>query len=198
MGAEPETAKTEEQAKVRMNMEQPEVWRVVNPNVKSPSGISGGNDVMGGDNAMSLLGPEDYPQKRAGFTDYHVWVTPYRENERYAAGDYPMQSKGGDGLPAWTKANRAIENTDIVLWYTIAFTMPRTRRIGRCCRPSGTNSNCGRSISSHTIRRWICRNRDIAPKQNAPDSFESRDVCRSALPQVLLNQKTNLKPQIGK
>lgn len=119
--AEPETAKTEEQAKVRMNMEQPEVWRVVNPNVKNPLGYPVGYEVMGGDNAMSLLVPEDYPQKRAGFTDYHVWVTPYRENERYAAGDYPMQSKGGDGLPAWTKANRAIENTDIVLWYTIGF-----------------------------------------------------------------------------
>jgi len=119
--AEPETAKTEEQAKVRMSMEQPEVWRVVNPNVKSPLGYPVGYEVMGGDNAASLLVPEDYPQKRAGFTDYHVWVTPYRENERYAAGDYPLDSKGGDGLPAWTKANRAIENTDIVLWYTVGF-----------------------------------------------------------------------------
>ena len=36
------------------------------------------------------------------------------------------------------------------------------------------------------------------PKQNAPDSFESRDVCRSALPQVLLNPKTNRKPPFGK
>jgi Cu2+-containing amine oxidase len=53
--------------------------------------------------------------------DYQVWVTPYRENERYAAGDYPMQSRGGEGLPAWTKANRPIENTDIVLWYTMGF-----------------------------------------------------------------------------
>jgi Cu2+-containing amine oxidase len=35
---EPETAKTEEQAKVHMSMEQPEVWRVVNPNLKSPLG----------------------------------------------------------------------------------------------------------------------------------------------------------------
>jgi primary-amine oxidase len=104
-----------------MSMEQPEVWRVVNPTVKSLLGYPVGYEVMGGDNALSLLVPEDDPQKRAGFTDYHVWVTPYRENERYAAGDYPMQSKGGDGLPAWTKANRAIENTDIVLWYTVEF-----------------------------------------------------------------------------
>ena len=89
----------------------------MNPNVKSPLGYPVGYSVMGEGNAMSLMVPEDYPQKRAGFTDYQVWVTPYRENERYAAGDYPTQSQGGDGLPQWTKANRPIEDTDIVLWY---------------------------------------------------------------------------------
>ena len=119
--AEPETAKTEEQAKARMSIEKPENWRIINPNVKSSVGYPVGYELMPGDNAMSLLVPEDYPQKRAGFTDYHIWVTPYRENERYAAGDYPTRSKGGDGLPAWTKANRPIDNTDIVLWYTMGF-----------------------------------------------------------------------------
>jgi len=119
--AEPEVAKTEQQAKSRMSMEQPDIWRVINPNVKSPLGYPVGYELMPGENAMSLLVPEDYPQQRAGFTDYQIWVTPYQEKERYAAGDYPMQSKGGDGLPAWTKANRPIENTDIVLWYTMGF-----------------------------------------------------------------------------
>jgi primary-amine oxidase len=119
--AEPEVAKTEQQAKLHMSMEHPEIWRVVNPSVKSPLGYPVGYELMPGENAMSLLLPDDYPQKRAGFTDYELWVTPYNSNERYAAGDYPMQSKGGDGLPAWTKANRSIENTDIVLWYTMGF-----------------------------------------------------------------------------
>jgi primary-amine oxidase len=119
--AEPEIAKTEEQAKALMSMEKPEDWRIINPNVKSSLGYPVGYELMPGENAMSLLAQDDYPQKRAGFTDYQIWATPYRENERYAAGDYPFQSKGGDGLPAWTKANRAIDNTDIVLWYTMGF-----------------------------------------------------------------------------
>jgi primary-amine oxidase len=119
--AKPEIAKTEKQAKLHMNMEQPELWRVINPSVKNAVGHPVGYEIMPGDNAMSLMLPEDYPQRRAGFIDYQLWVTPFRENERYAAGDYPAQSKGGDGLPAWTKADRGIENTDIVLWYTMGF-----------------------------------------------------------------------------
>ena len=119
--AEPETAEKEEQAKARMDMEHPENWRVVNPNVKSALGYPVGYELMPGDNAESLLLPDDLAQRRGTFSDYQIWVTPYRENEHYAAGDYPVQSKGGEGLPAWTKANRPIENTDIVLWYTVGF-----------------------------------------------------------------------------
>jgi primary-amine oxidase len=50
-----------------------------------------------------------------------IWVTqtPYRADERYAAGDYPTRSLSGEGLLAWTAANRPIENADLVLWYTI-------------------------------------------------------------------------------
>ncbi len=70
---------------------------------------------------MSPLSPDDFPQRRAGFIAYHLWVTPYRAEERYAAGTYPNQSQGGDGLPKWTRANRPIKNTDIVVWYTLGF-----------------------------------------------------------------------------
>ena len=40
--------------------------------------------------------------------------------ERFPAGDYPNQDPGGAGLPAWTKANRPIGDTDVVLWYTVS------------------------------------------------------------------------------
>ncbi len=56
----------------------------------------------------------------------HVWVTPFREDEKYGAGNYPNQSDGGDGLIRWTAEDRAIQSTDVVLWYTMGHThLPR-------------------------------------------------------------------------
>src|SRR3712207_8902009 len=37
----------------------------------------------------------------------------------HAAGDYPNQHPGGAGLPAYAAQDRPLEDTDIVLWYTI-------------------------------------------------------------------------------
>ncbi len=31
----------------------------------------------------------------------------------------PNQHEGGAGLPAWTQANRSVDNEQIVLWYTL-------------------------------------------------------------------------------
>ena len=63
--------------------------------------------------------PEASVYKRATFATKHLWVTPYAPGERHAAGDYPNQHPGGAGLPEWTRADRNIVNTDVVLWYTL-------------------------------------------------------------------------------
>ena len=118
---DPHIAETEQAAKLRINIEKPALWRVINPNVSGPLGYPVSYQLKFKANAISLMTPNDFPQKRAGFTDYHLWVTPYNTDERYAGGTYPNQSKGHDGLPAWTQTNRPIENTDIVLWYTLGF-----------------------------------------------------------------------------
>jgi primary-amine oxidase len=53
-------------------------------------------------------------------------VTPYDPSERFGAGNYPNQHKGGDGLIKWTKKNRSVTNTDVVFWYTMGHThIPR-------------------------------------------------------------------------
>jgi primary-amine oxidase len=47
-----------------------------------------------------------------------LWVTAFHPDEMYAAGRYPNQSAGGDGLPAFTAADRPLIDTDIVVWHS--------------------------------------------------------------------------------
>jgi primary-amine oxidase len=49
-------------------------------------------------------------------------VTPFAADERRAAGDFPNQHPGGDGLPRWTAADRPVVDTDIVIWHTVGVT----------------------------------------------------------------------------
>ena len=69
-----------------------------------------------------LAQPESSVGRRAGFARHNLWVTPYAPDERRAAGDYPNQHAGGDGLPEWTAADRDLVDTDVVLWYTFGVT----------------------------------------------------------------------------
>jgi primary-amine oxidase len=118
---EPVTAKTEKDAMMDIHLDKPTMWHFINPNVKGPLGYPTGYELMPGATAASLLDAEDGPQKVGAFSTHQLWVTPYKADERFAAGVYPTASKGDDGLANWTKANRPIENTDIVAWYTLGF-----------------------------------------------------------------------------
>jgi primary-amine oxidase len=93
-------------------------WKVVNPNIHNRLGQPVGYKLIPGENILPFAHPDSYILKRAGFMTKHLWVTPYHPEERFAAGDYPNQHPGGEGLPTWTRANRSIENTNIVVWYT--------------------------------------------------------------------------------
>ena len=112
---------TEGSAMQDISMKQPAMWRFTNPDVKNELGYPTSFEIMPGLTGVSLLSPDDWPQKRAGFSDHQLWVTPYSSKERYAAGIYVSGSKGTDGLPVWVKQNRNIMDTDIVAWYTMAF-----------------------------------------------------------------------------
>jgi primary-amine oxidase len=118
--AQPKIAEVESEAKLNQDMHEPALWRVINPKMSNAMGDPVSYELIPGHNISDLLDPDDYPRRRAGFADYQLWVTPYTA-EQAAAGLYPNQSKGGDGLPAWTSHNRSIENTDLVLWYTLGF-----------------------------------------------------------------------------
>ena len=98
-----------------------EVWRVVNRAEETALGHHPGFQVEPGHGALSVLAPDDFPQARAAFSSEPLWVTAHDGTELYAAGDYPMQSRGGDGLPAFVGDGDPVEDADLVLWYTVGF-----------------------------------------------------------------------------
>ena len=109
-----------------MNAASSRFWRIVNHARKNRLGQPVGYRLVPGENAPPLLQPDAAVLKRAGFAAYNLWVTPYRPNERYAAGDYPNQHPTGDGLPVWTAADRSVADTNLVAWYVFAHThVPR-------------------------------------------------------------------------
>jgi primary-amine oxidase len=137
---------TEKQAMASLSLETGRTWKIVNPSMKNAMAQPVGYKFFPGDNALPFASPDAWWRKRAGFVNHHVWVTPYREEEKYAAGDFPNQSTGGDGLPKWTAANRSIANEDVVFWYTFGHThIPRpedypvmpTAYIGFLLKPNG-------------------------------------------------------------
>ena len=93
-------------------------WRVENPARTNRMGSPVAYELVPGENVTPMAAPESQFRRRAGFLDHHLWVTPYRRDERYPAGEYPNQHAGGDGLPRWTQSDRPLENEDVVLWYS--------------------------------------------------------------------------------
>ncbi|MFN0147507.1 MAG: primary-amine oxidase [Dehalococcoidia bacterium] len=109
----------ESAAKRRVNPASARYWKVENANVKNRLGQPVAYKLMPGENTVPFNRPESSLIKRAGFTTNHLWVTPYNREERHAAGQYPNQHAGGAGLPEWTAADRPVENTDVVVWYSM-------------------------------------------------------------------------------
>ncbi len=93
-------------------------WRVENPGRTNRMGQPVAFELVPGDSVAAMAQPDSEFRRRARYLDHQLWVTPYRPDERYPAGEYPNQHAGGDGLPAWTQADRPLEGEDVVLWYT--------------------------------------------------------------------------------
>jgi primary-amine oxidase len=121
-------------------------WKVVNPRRLNRLGHPVGyrleptHPVAGAALAESSIG------RRAAFMRHQLWVTRFDAAERYPAGEYPFQHPGGDGLPAWTAADRELVDTDVVLWHVFGSThVPRVEdwpvmpveRVGFRLRPAG-------------------------------------------------------------
>jgi primary-amine oxidase len=92
-------------------------WKIANDTRRNAVGDPVAYKLHPGDNVLPFYQPDAHAIQRAGFTTRHLWVTPYDRGQNFPAGDYPNQHPGGDGLPAYTTADRPLEDTDVVVWY---------------------------------------------------------------------------------
>jgi primary-amine oxidase len=99
---------------------QPVLFRVESSGSRTALGHTPSFEIAYGHGATSLLSPEDPTQKRAAFSASSLWVTRYDPAERHAAGDFPNQSQGGEGLPRYVDGQGIVDD-DIVVWPTMGF-----------------------------------------------------------------------------
>jgi hypothetical protein len=83
-------------------------------------------------------------------------MTPFADDERWPAGDFPNLSDFDTGLTQWTSADRPIAGTDVVLCGTSsASTTSPVRRTGRQCLPTRYRPGSSHSVSLIATPRWI-------------------------------------------
>jgi primary-amine oxidase len=117
---------TAREARREMDHHAGRSWLISNPSSLRSTGRPAGYSVMAGENAATLFDP--LREKDAvGFTFHHLWVTPYRDGELYAAGRHPNQAGSNYADSLFHYANDdPVQNRDIVLWYSLGNThVPR-------------------------------------------------------------------------
>ena len=119
--AEATPLKTELQAQRTVDPFKGRYWLVSNPSVRNALGSAVGYKLMPGENILPFAQSSASIMQRAGFMNKHFWVTPYASDELSATGPYPNQHPGGAGLPEYTRNDRNVENTDLVVWYTLGY-----------------------------------------------------------------------------
>ena len=94
-------------------------WTVLNRSRRNRVGQPAGYALFPHNGPGLLAHPTSSLARRAAFATSPLWVTAFHPDELHAAGDYPSQHPGGAGLPAFAAQDRALEDSDVVLWHTL-------------------------------------------------------------------------------
>lgn len=121
-------------------------WRIANPARTNAVGEPVAYALIPGETVDMMAGEQSSVAKRAAFARRQLWVTREAPDELYAAGAYPSQTTGGDGIPSFVSGNRLLEQQDVVLWYVVGtshivrpedFPVAPVHRCGFALRPWG-------------------------------------------------------------
>jgi primary-amine oxidase len=92
-------------------------WTVVNRTRRNRLGGHPGYRLTPSSSFPAMLDRGSPVLQRAEAIAHTLWVTAFDEEERWPSGEFCNQSRRDAGLPEWTKADRPIADTDIVLWH---------------------------------------------------------------------------------
>ena len=94
-------------------------WKVANPSKKNELGAPVAYKLVPKDVVPVMVQEGSHIYDRARFVQHNLWVTRYEESERFAAWDYMYQSADAQGLPEFIADDAPLDDTDVVLWYTL-------------------------------------------------------------------------------
>jgi primary-amine oxidase len=109
--------RTEAEGKQDVDFATQRAWKVVNTNVTNGLGTHPSYKLVPTGAIPPMFDPQSPVLLRANVIGHTLWVTPNHPDERWPAGEFVNQSAADTGLGEWTRADRSIENTDVVLWY---------------------------------------------------------------------------------
>jgi primary-amine oxidase len=109
--------RTEQEGMQDVDFATQRAWKVMNTNVVNGIGTHPSYKLVPTGALPPMFDPASPVMKRANVIGHTLWVTPNDPAERWPAGEFVNQSVADTGLGEWTRANRSIDNTDVVLWY---------------------------------------------------------------------------------
>ncbi|BDA42557.1 Primary amine oxidase [Coccomyxa sp. Obi] len=123
-----ETAfETELQAIREVDPRRSRVWKIKNEHSRNPiTGVPVAWKLMPAASPPVYAHPSNEHPRRGAFATKQLWVTPYSDDEKFPAGDYPLLAGDTNNIANWTSLDRKIKDSDCVVWHSFGVThVPR-------------------------------------------------------------------------
>ncbi|KAK0373077.1 primary-amine oxidase [Colletotrichum limetticola] len=106
-----------------LDLTKARTYKIVNPARRHEvSGKMAGYKLHASPSQMLMMGPETFNHRRGVFASKPIWVTRYRDDELWAAGEFTNQSREDTGLAEYAARAENVEAEDVVLWHSFGLT----------------------------------------------------------------------------